>query len=228
MVETVGSTHTRDGDAGPPVDGAIDTLRTSVRALRETPEAVLLFVVVAPIATVAGGLGGFVRVIGGAVAIHLLGVGVGWIDAPRGDNSLGVRLLVAVASTFVTVIVVFVGLIALVVPGLYAMVRLYLVVPAVVLDDVGPLEALGESVDRTAGDSLTVAAVMLSLLLVGAVVTIIVLALSTGSPEAMVRAVERDRLWLPTTVATLITGPLNAATMAVLYRGLDDMSVGSS
>lgn len=228
MVETAAPTDTRTRDADRQVDGATDALRGSARALREAPEAALLFLVVAPIAAAAGGLGGLVRVVGSGVAIYLLGIGVGWIDGPDGDNSLGVRLLVAVASTVVSGIVVLVGLIALVIPGLYAMVRLYLVVPAVVLDDVGPLEALGVSVDRTAGDSLTVAAVMVDLFLVGATVTAVVLALSAGSPGAMVGALERGDIWLPTTAGTLVAGPLNAAAMAVLYRGLDDSSVGSS
>ena len=113
-----------------------------------------------------------------------------------------------------------VGLLLLVLPGLYLFTRLYLVVPAVMLGDDGPLEALGNSWGRTEGDVLTVAGVALAVFAVSSVVQFVLLFALTGSVFPTFELVRTTEFKIAQAGGGLVSGPLGAAAMAVLYDGL--------
>ena len=188
-------------DRDPRVDGAVDALRRTVLAVRDAWEVVLLFVLVAPLSALLGSAGGIVGAIGSAVGVYLVGADrPGSVERGSTSNSLGVRVLLTLLAAFVAGLAIVVGLLLLVLPGLYLFTRLYLVVPAVMLSDDGPLEALGSSWDRTEGDVLTVAGVALAVFAVSAVVQLVLLFALTGSIfptfEQIGRASCRERVCL--------------------------------
>ena len=185
------------GDRDSRVDGAVDALRRSVLAIKDTPELVVVFVVVAPLAALLGS-----------------------IERGATTNSAGVRILLALLAAFVAGVAVVVGLLLLVLPGLYLSVRFYLVVPAVMLGDDGPLEALGSSWNRTDGNVFTVAGVALGIFAVSAVVQLVLLFALTGGVSPTVELVRTTEFKIAQAGGTLVSGPLGAAAMAVLYDGL--------
>ena len=149
------------GDRGPQVDSAVDALRRSILAIRGGPEVVAPFVVVALLAAVQWSPVRFLRYVSAPVGVYLVARrGPGSIETETGSTPVGLRVLVALLAAVVAALATSVGFVLLVLPGLYLLVRFYLVVPAVVLDDAGPLEALGRSWERTDGNVTTVAGVV--------------------------------------------------------------------
>ena len=208
-------------DRDPRIDGAVDALRRTVLAVRDAWEVVLLFVLVAPLSALLGLAGGIVGAIGSAVGVYLIGADRhGSVERGSTSNSLGVRVLLTLLAAFVTGVVVVVGLLLLVLPGLYLFTRLYLVVSAVMLGDDGPLEALSNSWDRTEGNVLTVAGVALGVFAVSSVVQLVLLFALTGSVFPTFELVGTTGFKIAQAAGTLVSGPLGAAAMAVLYNGL--------
>ena len=208
-------------DRNPHVDGAVDALRRTVLAVRDAWEVVLLFVLVAPLSALLGLAGGIVGAIGSAVGVYLIGADrPGSVERGSTSNSLGVRVLLTLLAAFVAGLAIVVGLLLLVLPGLYLFTRLYLVVPAVMLGDDGPLEALGNSWDRTEGDVLTVAGVALAVFAVSSVVQFVLLFALTGSVFPTFELVRTTEFKIAQAGGTLVSGPLGAAAMVVLYDGL--------
>ena len=119
-----------------------------------------------------------------------------------------------------TGVVVVVGLLLLVLPGLYLFACLYLVVPAVMLGDDGPLEALGSSWNRTDGSVFTVAGVALGVFAASAVVQFVILFALTGSVLPTFELIRTTEFKIAQAGGGLVNGPLGAAAMAVLYDGL--------
>ncbi len=220
MAEATPPTGAADRDRR--VDGAVDALRRTVLAARDAYEVVLLFVIVAPLSAVLGSAGGIMQALGTGVGVYLIGAdGPGSVERGSSSNSLGVRLVLAILAAFVAGLVIVVGLLLLVLPGLYAFARLYLVIPAVMIGDDGPLEALGSSWDRTGGDALTVAGVALAVFAVTAVIQLVLLFALTGSVNLTPELVRTTEFTIAEAGGTLIGGPLGAAAMAVLYDGLE-------
>ena len=91
-------------------------------------------------------------------------------------------------SSLVGGIVLLLGFLSLVLPGLFLLTRLYPAPPAVMLDDRGPLEALGESWLRTDGHTVTVFGVVASVAVFAFVTTgVVFLTLSGGIDPALTR-----------------------------------------
>ena len=209
-------------DRDPRVDGAVDALRQTVLAVRDAWEVVLLFVLVAPLSALLGPAGGIVGAIGSAVGVYLVGADrPGSVERGSTSNSLGVRVLLTLLAAFVAGLAILVGLLLLVLPGLYLFARLYLVVPAVMLGDDGPLEALGSSWDRTSGHVFTVAGVAVAILAVSLAVFTVVLVGTAGGVDPAIERMLNDEVMIPQVARTLVGGPLGAAAMAVLYDGLE-------
>lgn len=213
--------------AGPPssarapeLDGAVTLLGDCIDVVRERPLVAAVFLVSAPIEVfvpVLGSLAGFVVQTGAVVVVAETLTS----NRTRADSSLGVRFIVAFVASLVAGVAVLVGLVLLVVPGLYLAVRLYLVLPAVMLDDRGPLEACGESWARTAGNSITiagvVAATVAAALLAGAVA---VVGAAGGVDPAVERLAAGETAPFELAVS-VVGGLLTATTTAVVYVGTD-------
>ena len=216
-----GTTAAARNDRNPHVDGAVDALRQSVLAVRDAWEVVLLFVLVAPLSALLGSVGGIVGTIGSAVGVYLIGADrPGSVERGSTSNSLGVRVFLTLLAALVAGLAVLVGLLLLVLPGLYLSARLYLVIPAVMLGDDGPLEALSSSWDRTDGNVFTVAGVALGVFAISSVVQFVLLFALTGSVLPTFELVGTAGFKIAQAAGTLVSGPLGAAAMAVLYDGL--------
>jgi hypothetical protein len=130
-----------------------------------------------------------------------------------------VRVLLAFLAAPAAGIVVLVGLVFLVLPGIYLAVRLRLVVAAVMLGDCGPLEAFGRSFELTSGHGLTVFGVWLPTAVAGLVIGAAI-ALWTGGvtlaggPDAA--ALEAAGRLTGAATAVLVT-PVAVAADAVMY-----------
>jgi hypothetical protein len=210
------------GDRGPRVDSAVDALRRSILAIRGGPEVVAPVVVVALLAAVQWSPVRFLRYVSAPVGVYLVARrGPGSIETETGSTPVGLRVLVALLAAVVAALATSVGFVLLVLPGLYLLVRFYLVVPAVVLDDAGPLEALGRSWERTDGNVTTVAGVVVAVLAVGSIVSFPLLFLMTGSVVPTAVQVGTWEYVIVESAAATIGGPLGAAAMTVLYDGLE-------
>lgn len=134
--------------------GLVAILREAVGLVTRAPAVVGVYVVVALVTLVSDSLGNFAGLLGGAVAVV---VAYRALDGrPVGDVSFGIRLLVVLVAGLIAGIVILIGLVLLVVPGLYLVARLRLVTATVMLEDAGPVEALGRSFELTEGHALTV------------------------------------------------------------------------
>lgn len=200
--------------AGSDDTGVVPLLRRTVRTLRDVPEVVVLYLFAAPFAAV-GGVGNVLASFAWIVAVGLLVSGLD-VDT-SGSNSTGVRFLLAFVSALVAGIAILVGLLLIVLPGLYAMVRFYLVIPAVVIDDYGPIEALRTSWRRTEGRVLEIGGVVFCIYLVTFVVAAVVLLGTAGGIEPAIERIGDGETFLSETAAALVNGPLVAASSTLIY-----------
>lgn len=198
--------------------GAVDILHEAVGLLPRLPFVLVLFVVVAVLHLLPGPLGDVGAVVGNALAVSAAYDEIdGNVDV---TNSTGVRLLLALLAGLVVGVVTLVGLVFLVVPGVYLLVRLRLVVAAVMLEDSGPLAALGRSFELTRSHSWTVFGVWALPTVVGLALGGVVVVLSGGvtlagevNPETL-----RSSLRLAGAASALIVGPVTPVADAVMYQ----------
>jgi hypothetical protein len=176
-----------------------------------------VFALLAFVTLLSETLGNLLSVVGQAIAVTLA---YGALDAaPEADNSFGVRVLLSLVAGLAAGVVVLLGFVFLVVPGIFLAVRLRLVVASVMLEDSGPLEALSRSFELTADHGRTVFGVWFVTTLAGlAVVGGTVVALDGITPAGGVDFdALRGSLAVAGAAATLVVSPLVAATDAVMF-----------
>jgi hypothetical protein len=154
-----------------------------------------------------------------AVAGAYLGEDVDWRHSIRFAL---VRLLPLVAALIVTLLAGTVGLILLVIPGIYVLVRLAVVVPALLMEDRGAAGAVKRSWELVKGRWWpTFAVVVITLLLVGIISAIlqglVVAPILAGADSELVGALLTG---LGQIVANVFTLPLQAAVITILYFDL--------
>ncbi len=113
-------------------------------------------------------------------------------------------------------VIVFLGILLLVVPGIIAACALYVAVPAVVVEDVTPGEALGRSRKLTKGSRWG----MFVVGLVVAVVTLVAVGVSTVVLVGGASALPHPIPALVSTLLLVFTTPLGACAAAVAYHDL--------
>lgn len=159
---------------------AIETLTTAAKWLPKAPALVGLFLVIALVGAV-GQLHYAVSVVGSVVALvpiavaHLTAAELVAERSPAVGDHLGPalrRLPWLVAVTVVTAIVAFVGLVFLIVPGLYILLRLGLAPVACVVDEQGVFESLATSWTVAEGNLLKLLGIQLAVGLVDVVIAI--------------------------------------------------------
>jgi hypothetical protein len=212
-VKRAGGAAGRRGDDD--LGGVRAVLAETASAIRDTPELILLFLVVAPLSNIPI-LGGIITIVGHGLGIVFVAERLE-TTRTRGDDSLGIRLIVLFVNGLIVVAAVIVGLIMLVVPGLYLWARFYLAPPAILIDHEGPVEALGESWSRTAGNTVTVFLVAGSIAVLTLVVAAVVLLAVAGGPDAAIDRITSDRTFVSRTVAGLIGSVLMVAASTVIY-----------
>ncbi|MFC6724626.1 hypothetical protein ACFQE1_09605 [Halobium palmae] len=209
-------------------DGAVTILRETVALVPRMPSVVGVFGVVALVGLLSSSLGSFASLLGGAVAVSIAYGKVG--GRVGAANSIGVRLLLAVIGGIIAGFCIVLGTIFFVLPGIYLLVRLRLVVAAVVLEDRGPVEALGRSFDLTEGHTWTVFGVWLVPLLVGIALGAGIVVSTSGipSPGTVDSAAFRSSVQVAGAVTTLVTGPVGAIADTLMYGLYGPDEVGGS
>jgi hypothetical protein len=171
--------------------------------------------------TLVGGLLAAVPLLGTLLTTVANGVAVALAsrrlseDTPRSLDAY--RLFALVAGAVVAGVLVLLGFLLFVLPGLYLALRFSLYAPAVMADERGPLEGLSASWSRTAHHHFTVAgfhlAVFVPLFLLAVAV---VLAMSSGQPAETVRT---PTVRLATGAVSAPLSALAASGVAVMYEG---------
>jgi hypothetical protein len=206
--------------------GGVRTIAAeTASAVRDTPELLVVFLVVALLSN-APVIGSVIAIVGQGVGIALVANSLDGLD-PTPENSLGVRLIVLFVSVLIMGIAIIVGLFLLVIPGVYLWVRFYLAPPAVIVDDCGPVEALGESWSRTAGNTVTVFGVALAVVLLGVGASAVVLLALTGGPDAALERIKSGNTVVTEFVAGFVSPLLIAAASTVMYARSESVPLRS-
>ena len=209
----------RGGSAAGGWDEDLGGVRTiaaeTASAVRDTPELLVVFLVVALLSN-APVIGSVIAIVGQGVGIALVANSLDGLD-PTPENSLGVRLVVLFVSALIGGIGVILGLLLLVIPGVYLWVRLYLAPPVVIVDDCGPVEALGESWSRTAGNTVTVFGVALAVVVLSVGASAVVLLALTGGPDAAIERISNGNTFVAGSVASFFSSLLTVVASTVMY-----------
>jgi hypothetical protein len=127
----------------------------------------------------------------------------------RTDTSMILRLIMAGITIIIYGVVVLLGLIALVLPGLYVMFRLYLAVPAVMIDGDGPFEGFSKSWQLMDGSILKTGCAI-GVIFIFTFILALVLTLSAGL------------FLLAAIIVPIIGGTVWVGSQAFLYMKLAD------
>jgi hypothetical protein len=197
---------------GPSFDSNTDTLNT-----RDSVTLVVGYVIALIINALAGKLAqaGCFR----AVADAYLGEQVGWRQSLR----FAVRRLPAVVGlSILSTILIGLGTIACVIPGIYLWGAFYVAIPVLLVEGVGPRRALGRSRRLVKGrwwGTIGVAIIgYLLVAIVGAALTALVFGVAVSSGQDTVVGFVVGTL--ATTLSSMLTTPAAAAFATVLYIDL--------
>lgn len=186
--------------------GTIDILKNAVGAVLLAPSVVGLL-------ALTGGLSALVPDVADAL-VSDVGRAVGVVLAAPGDRAhradlpLALRVVVALVATLLAAIPVAVGLVLLVAPGVYVLVRLFLATPAVMLDGHGPVRALTRSWELMDGSVLAT---------FGALVVLVVVGFGVGFPLLLVT---RSQVLVGAVLSVVVAAP-SVGAQAYLYVELD-------
>ncbi len=187
--------------------GTVDILKNAVGAVLLAPSVLVVFLLTGLLSGVLPDvLDTLVTDVGRAVAVVLA--------APpdrtyNHDLPLPLRVAVALVATLLGVVPVLVGLLLLVLPGLYVAVRLLLSTPAVMLGGHDPIRALTVSWDLMDGTVLATA---------GALVVIFVVGFVVALPVALLT----QSLLVAGVVTSVVVGAPVAGAQAYLWAVLRD------
>jgi MFS family permease len=148
-------------------------------------------------------------------------------DGPR--NSIGIRFVYGLIAALLVGIIVSIGFVFLILPGIYLALKLSLAIPSIWVGDKGPLEALSDSWSRTGGNLLTILGVGLLFFVIAMVLFIPVFVLSVGSAAAAETAQAGSSLLLtsPLLIGAIILvavtiGSVSTAAQTIMYRSFGD------
>lgn len=173
-----------------------------------------------------GWLGYYVGVVGSmvaGVAAVLVAAGA-YADVPsdwRSAMSAGIRRIVAiVAATIVAAVLMAIGFVLLIIPGIFVLVSLAVVWEALIIEGIGPMESIKRSWRLVAGERWRVfgaglLVIVLMVIFVGVVSAVIALILSAGLGVS-----GGMTGYLVQQVASLLSIPLTAALGTVIYLDL--------
>ena len=141
---------------------SVDTMAEAFEWLKRNPELILLFLVVGlvdgleEVSFLFGLLGSLLLVVADAIAHRFA-----YAEAKNGATSIGDeiehvlgRLLSLVGATLIYFVAVALGLVLLILPGIYLAIRLSLAFPAIVIDDENAFDGLATSWNVAEGNLL--------------------------------------------------------------------------
>jgi len=193
-----------------------DFLSDAVSLVADDPRIVLVTVVGGALSAIPF-VGTFLNLLVVGFAHVLAQQSLGWSVDSR--TSLPVRLVYLLIGSIVAGIAVLIGLVFLVLPGLYLVVRFSLMVPAIMVDGKGPLDGIGESWDRAGGNWWTIFGFQLVVGIASALV-IIPVVFSFG-----LEAVANPANLTPQIAIGVVSGAFGAITvggLVMMYRAFGE------
>lgn len=193
---------------------------------------VVIGVVSALLTAVAGILGAILAAIVSVVGLFLVQAALidavadirdGRADKSIGDTlSAGVPHIASVAgASILAAIGIGIGLVLLIVPGLYLMTIWALIVPVIVLERVGAFESFSRSRQLVSGYGMNVFGVIVLSILLLMVVGIVLGLLLSALPDAV-------ESFLSSIISGAVTGPFSALVVTILYFRLKAAKEGAS
>jgi len=170
-----------------------------------------------------------IPIIGSLLSGAISGLAMQFADETLGYSptrkSLAVRFVYSILAGILMGLIIAIGLLLLILPGLFLALKLSLTPAAIWIDDQGPVSALSASWNRTAGHLLTLIGVGLVLLTVASVV-ILLAAFFTIDPLSTIDPSPNIFLANPLLLVVLISvsatiGSVGTAANTVLYRAFD-------
>lgn len=189
-----------------------------------------------------GTLLSMIPIIGSILQLVIGGLAIQFADEtignPEPDQSILIRALKVILTAIVMVLVIGIGLVFLILPGIYFSLKFALAIPAVWIGGKGPIEALGESWSRTGGHLFTIFGVGLVFALAALVVFVpaFMVFFPFGSAEAIQQlnaqplVFASPPLFAVSTMYAVTVGAVGVATQAIMYRsfGTGGMPSGPS
>jgi len=184
-----------------------------------------------------GAIVSMIPILGSLLQLVVSGLAIQYADETLGnpdpESSIALRAVMAFLTGIVLAIVVFFGFLFIILPGIFLALKLSLSIPAVWLDDMGPIEALSESWSRTSGHLGTIFLVGLALFLASTVLlapaTFVfvpwesfdtVLAASQFFQQPLV--VASPPLFVVVVLQAVTVGALGVAANTIMYRSFGD------
>lgn len=193
---------------------------------------VAIAVVSALLAAIAGILGVILAAIVSVVGLFLVQAAL--VDAVadirdgRADKSIGEtlssgvpRIASVAGASILAAIGIGIGLVLLIVPGLFLMTIWAVIVPVIVLERAGALEAFGRSRQLVGGYGMNVFGVIVLQILLLMVVGLILGALLAALPDAV-------ESFLSSIISGAVTGPFSALVVTLLYFRLKGAKEGAT
>jgi hypothetical protein len=183
------------------------------------------------------GILGAIPFVGVLLSMITSGLAMQFADETLGnrapDNSIAVRLAYTILTGIVMYIAILIGLILLVLPGIFLALKFALAIPAIWIGDQGPIEALSDSWERTGGNLLTIIGVGIIFFLIAMALFVPLFAVSLGG-AALSAAAESGAgfllaspiLIVGTIVVAVTVGAVSVAAQSVMYRSFGAVGAG--
>lgn len=167
--------------------------------------------------------------VGGVLQMAFTGLGFEFADETlgnsRSEESIGIRLVLSVIASIPVIIAVGIGLFIFIFPGIYLALKFSMVLPAIWLEDIGPIESLSESWKVTNGHLGTILGVEMALFSVGFAVMIGALVAFVPLTAQGLQAVNQQPLLLSypalfgvQLLVAVTVGAVGTAAHALMYR----------
>lgn len=196
--------------------GFIDITSEAVSTVIHTPLIFGLFLITGLSGLLSQTFSNFFSLVAGALGIimafHTLG---GDVESQR---SFLIRVFFVLIAGIVAGILIVIGALFLVIPGIYLSVRFQLVTATIMLEDCGPIEALQRSFSLTKGHAWTIFGVTVLIgiasILLGAVGAVLVVGVPSGSANF---STYQEFLRIGGAVSTIVVSPVSVGASAVMY-----------
>jgi uncharacterized membrane protein len=195
---------------------AIGILSEGVSTARRTPVIFGVYLLVAGIGVIIQLLSGILSLIAAGIAVVMVYTTLG--GCPANQVSFGVRLIIVLIGGLITGILLIIGFILFIIPGIYLAIRLRLVIPAIMVEDCGPIEALRRSFSLTKGHTWTVFGVAL-VFFVSTIVLIVAISFAIGGDLSgpIDLAMFQRAVRFGGAITTVVITPISVASNAVMY-----------
>lgn len=204
-----------------------EIIKEGVSTVRRAPTIVAVYLVVVVAGVLSQSLSNLLSLIIGGVAVTMAYTALE--GRPENQVSFGVRLVIVFIAGLIAGVIVLIGAVFLIIPGIYLAVRLRLVTAAVMLEDCGPIEALSRSFELTDGHAWTIFGVTFLLGVVSFAITIAVGLVLAGVPSSPTDLNGLEGILdVGSVVPSLLIAPIGTAADAVMYELYGPRSTSSS